>query len=293
MKKLIAILAVVAVWSACKESVPPIVFGDDETVTLRDTAYIVASADIPEAQFRGVLIEDITGVKCIACPNAAAAAAEIKDNATTNEVVILGLYPTGFRALTFPFPDYIDPRTEVAQNIGANIYQFASLPAGGINRKIFDGETQRDISFNTWVNRSNSFAGEKSDVNIDVTVDQVNDSTFNVNGDFVFTTATDSDPFVTLILLEDNIKHPQYYSGGTDKEYNHKHVVRKAYTPYNGTPLLNGEISETSRGLRVEKGWQIIVPNGVVVDEASIAVFINYNDDENREVAQCTEVKLK
>ena len=293
MKKLIAILAVVAVWSACKESVPPIVFGDDETVTLRDTAYILASADIPEAQFRGVLIEDITGVKCVACPNAAAAASEIKANATTNKVVILSLYPTGFRALTSPFSNYIDLRTDVAQNIGANIYQFASLPAGGVNRKVFDGESKRDVSFNTWANRSNSFAGEKSEVNIDVTVDQVNDSTFNVNGDFVFTAATDSDPFVTLMLLEDNIKHPQYYSGGTDEEYKHKHVVRKAYTPYNGTPLLSGEISETSRGLRVEKGWQISVPNGVVVDEASIAVFINYNDDENREVAQCTEVKLK
>jgi hypothetical protein len=293
MKKLIAILAVIAVWSACKESIPPIFFGEDETVTLRDTAYILASAEIPEAQFRGVLVEDITGVKCVNCPDAAAAAAEINASATTNEVVILGLYPTGFRALTFPFPDYIDPRTEVAQNIGANIYQFSSLPAGGVNRKIFEGESKRDISFNTWVNRSNSFAGEKSDVNIDITVDQVNDSTFNINGDFVFTAATDSDPFVTLILLEDNIKHPQYYSGGTDKEYKHKHVVRRAYTPYNGTPLLNDEINETSRGLRVEKGWQIIVPNGVVVEEASIVVFINYNNNENREVAQCTEVKLK
>ncbi len=293
MKNLLAIIAVVVVWSACKESVPPIFFGEDEIEILGDTAYMLASADIPEAQFRGVLVEDITGVKCVNCPNAAAVAAEINANAATNEVVILGLYPTGFRALTFPFPGYTDPRTEVAQNIGANIYQFASLPAGGVNRKIFDGETKRDISFNTWVNRSNSFEGERSDVNIDCTVDQVNDSTFNVNGDFIFTAATDSDPFVTLILLEDNIKHPQYYSGGTDKEYKHKHVVRKAYTPYNGSPLLTGEITETSRGLRVEKGWQITVPNGVVVDEASIAVFINYNDNENREVAQCTEVKLK
>ncbi|MDG2455696.1 MAG: Omp28-related outer membrane protein [Bacteroidia bacterium] len=293
MKKLIALIVVVAAWSACKESVPPIIFGEDSTLILPDTAYVLASGDIPEAQFRGVLIEDITGVKCVNCPSAAAAASEISANATTNKVVILGLYPTGFRALTFPFPDYIDPRTEVAQNIGANIYQFASLPAGGVNRKIFDGETKRDISFNTWENRSNSFEGEKSDVNIEVVIDQVNDSTFNVNSNFIFTAATDSDPFVTLMLLEDNIKHPQYYSGGTDKEYKHKHVVRKAYTPYNGTPLLPGEISETSRGLRIEKGWQIIIPSDVDVDEASIAVFINYNDEENREVAQCTEVRLK
>lgn len=293
MKKLTIILAIAAAWSGCKESIPPIVFGESETLTLKDTSYILPASSIPEAQYRGVLIEDITGVKCVACPNAAAAAAQLKENATTNPVVILGLYPTGFRALTFPFPDYVDPRTEVAQNVAANIYQFASLPAGGVNRVVFEGETKRDISFNTWANRTRSFDGEKASVNLNVTVDQVNDSTFNVNGDFVFMEKTEAEPFVTIFLLEDNIKHPQYYSGGTDKEYKHKHVVRKAYTPYNGTPLLSGDITETSKGLKVEKGWQIVVPQGVVVDESSVAVFLNYNNDENKEVIQCTEVKLK
>lgn len=293
MKKIIVVLLVAAVWSGCKESIPPIVFGESETPTLKDTCYMLETASIPEADFRGILIEDLTGVKCVACPNAAAAATAIKDNATTNPVVILGLYPTGFKALTFPFPDYIDPRTETAQNIGANIYQFASLPAGGVNRKVFSGETKRDISFNTWANRSSSFDGEKSTVNLGVTVDQVDDSTFNVNGDFIFTENAEAEPFVSIFLLEDNIKHPQYEEEGINKEYKHKHVVRKAYTPYNGTPLLTCDIKEATKGLRVEKGWQIVVPQGVVVDESSIAVFLNYNDNENKEVIQCTEVKLK
>ncbi len=293
MKKIIAILIVASAWAGCKESIPPIVFGESETLTLKDTCYVLETLAIPEAQYRGILIEDITGVKCVACPNAAAEASEIKEKATTNPVVILGLYPTGFRALTFPFPDYVDPRTEEAQNIAANIYQFASLPAGGVNRKVFDGETKRDISFNTWANRANTFSGERSIVNLGVTIDQVNDSTFNINGDFIFTEPTDAEPFVSIFLLEDNIKHPQYYSGGTDKEYKHKHVLRKAYTPYNGSPLLTCDIQEATRGLRVEKGWQIVVPKDVVVDESSVAVFLNYNDGENKEVIQCTEVKLK
>jgi len=293
MKKIFLALIVAGVWSACEESIPPINFCGEQTVTLKDTAYTLTESNIPEADFRGILIEDITGVKCVACPNAAAAATAIQNDATTNPVVILGLYPTGFRALTFPFPDYIDPRTEVAQNIGANIYNFASLPAGGVNRKVFDGETKRDIDFGTWANRANTFSGEKATVNLNVVVDQVDDTTFNINGDFVFMETLVADPFVTIMLLENNIKHPQYYEGGTDYEYKHKHVVRAAYTPYNGTPLLTGDIDQTSRGLRVEKGWQIVVPEGVVLDEASIAVFLNYNDNENKEVIQCTEVKLK
>lgn len=293
MKKIFLIILVGTVWTACKESIPPIVFGESQTLTLKDTAYVLPSTDIPDAQFRGVLIEDLTGVRCVVCPKAAAAAAEIKENATTNEVVILGLYPTGFNALTYPIDEYPDLRTDVAQNIGANIYQFSSLPAGGINRMVFDGETKRDIAFNTWSNRVSTFAGEKTIVNVDLDLDQVNDSTLNLNGNFVFMEATESTPFITIMLLEDNIKHPQYYSGGTDKEYKHKHVVRKAYTPYNGTPLLSGDIEETSKGLKVEKGWQLIIPSNVILDNASIAVILNYNDNENREVINCKEVKLK
>lgn len=293
MKKIVVIILIAASWSACKESIPPIVFGDSETLTLKDTCYQLTESEIPEAQYRGVLIEDITGVRCVNCPNAALTAASIKESATTNPVVILGLYPTGFRSFTFPYPDYEDLRTEIAQNVAANIFQFGSLPAGGVNRKIFDGETKRDIPFSTWANRTNTFSGEKSIVNVEVSIQEINDSTFNINGDFVFMEAAEAQPFVTIMLLEDNIKHPQDGLDGLDKEYKHKHVVRAAYTPYNGTPLLTCDISETSRGLRVEKGWQITVPEGVVVDESSIALFLNYNDNENKEVIQCTEVKLK
>lgn len=277
----------------CKESIPPIVFGDSETLVLQDTAYFLETADIPESEYRGILIEDLTGVRCINCPDAAEAAAAIKETATTNPVVILGLYPTGFRAFTTPYEGYVDLRTETAQNIGANIYNFFSLPAGGVNRRIFDGETERYIPFSTWANRANTFSGEKAVANLDITIDQVDDSTFNVNSEIVFTENPDAQPFISIFLLEDNIKHQQDYSGGSDKEYKHKHVVRKAYTPYNGTPLLIGEITEATKGLKVEKGWQIAVPEGVDVYEASVAVFLNYNDNENKEVIQCTEVRLK
>lgn len=41
------------------------------------------------------------------------------------------------------------------------------------------------------------------------------------------------------------------------------------------------------------RGWKIVIPDGVDINEASIAVFLNYNDNENREVFQCTEESLK
>jgi hypothetical protein len=294
MKKIFALtLVALVVIPACKENKPSITFGESGTKVLSDTTYFLTEAEIPEADYRGILVEDLTGVKCIACPNAADAAKAIKDNSANNPVVILGLYPTGFRSLTFPFTGYLDPTTDIAQDIGSNIYGFASLPAGGINRVVFDGETSRNIEFASWANRANSYDGEKSIVNMNLSVKETSSSTFELKGEFSFTDDAAAEPFVTIFLLENNIVHPQYYSGGTDNEYSHQHVVRFGYTPYNGNKLLSDNTVTATRGLYVRKGWEIDIPADVNIDEASLAVFINYNDDENREVIQCTEVKLK
>ena len=281
---------------ACKESNPPINLGENESLVLLDTCYTLSNSDIPDADFRGILIEDLTGVKCVACPNAADAAAAIKDAETTNPVVVLGLYPTDPRSLTFPEPDYIDMRTEVAQLIGTNIFSFSNiLPAGGVNRTVFAGESSVNIGYAKWANNANTFTGEKGIVNIELENEFVNDSTVNVQGTFTFTETPVEDPYVTVMILEDNIKHPQYYSGGTDKEYKHKHVLRKTVTQYNGDLLLtaNSECSTIERGTVFEKGWQIALPSDVVPENASVVAFINYNAANNKEVIQCLELKLK
>ncbi len=290
MKKNGIILALAVLWMGCEESTPVILFN---TLELQDTAFVLSQSEIPEAEYRGILVEDVTGVRCVACPNAAEVASQIKKNATTNPVVVFGLYPTGLRALTEPFKDFEDLRTEVSQSIGDNIYQFTSLPAGGVNRKIFDGETKRNIPFSTWASRANSFNGEKSVANLNVKIDQVDSDTFIVNTDIVFTKMPDAEPFVSVFLLENNIIHPQDFIPNTIPDYSHQHVVRKAYTPYNGIPLIKDQNTTMRVGLKVLRGWKIVIPDGVDINEASIAVFLNYNDNENREVFQCTEESLK
>ncbi|MDB4106952.1 Omp28-related outer membrane protein [Bacteroidia bacterium] len=292
MNKLIWCLVALALVGGCKESDPPIDFGGKSALVLKDTVY--TTSDIPAADFRGVLVEDLTGVRCVACPNAADVAADVKANETTNPVVIIGYYPQAPRSLTEPFPEYLDMRTEVAQLVGTNIYNFSNiLPAGGVNRRLFDGEQTLNAGFAKWVNQAKVFDGEKSIVNMELEKEQVNDSTINVAAKFTFVSDADYTPFVTVLVTEDGIKHPQYYSGGTDKEYKHKHVVRLALTSYNGNPLITGSAFEAVKGTVVEKGWQITITNGINIDEANIAVLVNYNDANNKEVIQCQELKLK
>jgi hypothetical protein len=281
---------------ACKEAEPPINFNQEETLTLIDTCYRLANTEIPAPKKRGILIEDLTGVRCVACPNAAKAAKETKEAITNNPVVVLGLYTSFPKSLTTPFGGYKDPRSETAQLIGTNIFNFGNiLPAGGVNRKLFSGETSININYETWQGKANSFSDENAIVNLGLVSEQKNDTTFNVQANFVFISEPTAAPFYSLFLLENDINHPQYYSGGTDSSYIHQHVLRKAYTPYNGEPLLssNSNCESVEAGTVIEKGWELNIPQNVNPEKASIVVLVNYNDGNNKEVIQCRELKLK
>ena len=293
MKKIGLALIVILCVQACKEALPPIDFSPPLKVLI-DSTYTLEEDSIPEAVKRGILIEDLTGVRCPACPNAAEAALAIKSNDKDSVVVVISIYPTEPRSLTRPVDDAAqDLRTEVAQLIGTNIFKFSNiLPGGGVNRTPKSEGEPINIGYLQWQSLANKFEGGRAIVNLDITQEEVNDSTLDVFGVFEFTADAEANPFVSIFLLENGIPHPQKTLSGTDEGYIHEHILRKAYTPYNGTPLFNSA-GDAVRGKGLKKGWEIIKPNYVNREKASLVFVINYNDGDNKQVIQCKEVKLK
>ena len=299
MKKIGLALIVILCVQACKEALPPIDFSPPLKVLI-DSTYTLEEDSIPEADKRGILIEDLTGVRCPACHNAAEAALAIKSNDKDSVVVVISIYPTQPRSLTRPVDDAAqDLRTEVAQLIGTNIFKFSNiLPGGGVNRTPKSEGEPINIGYLQWQSLANTFAGEKAIVNMTVTKEEVNDSILDVFGIFEFTADAEANPFVSIFLLENGIPHPQKIFADTsgkdiDEDYIHEHILRKAYTPYNGTPLFNSASGDAVRGKGLKKGWEIIIPNYVNREKASLVFVINYNDGDNKQVIQCKEVKLK
>jgi hypothetical protein len=298
MKKLGFIFGLISILSSCTESLPPVnmtpIIGLVKTTTSR-----VDVSDLPNAEYRSLLIEDVTGVRCTACPNAAKIAADIKSNATTNEVVVVGVYPKTPKSLTTYINGYEDLfyetrlTTELSQLIAQNIYVIGgTLPGGGLNRRVLDGKI--NVDYNTWTNYANSFVGEKSIVNLETELMFLNDSIAEVKLKTTFVNDAAASPFVTVFLLEDNLKYPQYFiDDSTAYEYKHKHVLREAYTPYNGTPLLSDGFTDAVKGVVSEQEWNLVIPKYIVKENASVLIMVNYNDGANQEVIQCREIKLK
>ncbi|MEY2924751.1 MAG: hypothetical protein RLZZ337_1299 [Bacteroidota bacterium] len=275
----------------CEESLPPIDFSQ----TTGEFQYAVLSeSDIPAPQDKTIVVEDLTGVRCSNCPKAAETAKNIKDK-YKDKVAVVSIYPQEPKNLTTPYATFPDLRTDFAQLIASNLFGFSNqLPGGGINRRLFPGQSSLNIPFNTWINSADQIETEKALVNLTLSKTEVADKEYVITTDIVFTDRPVSNPFITILLTEDNIAHPQTTTTGTDQAYMHEHVLRSMYTPYNGSPVFSATSSlAPDRGISAKKSWEITIPDFVNVEEASIIVYINYNADDNKEIIQCQEIKLK
>ena len=282
------IFSLLLVWLfsfGCEEIPPPIDNGDGALV-LRDTNYVLPSLQEP-AQDKGILIEDLTGVRCPNCPDAAMRAKELKDN-NPDRVVVVGLYTEQPNNLTFPHSGDDDLRTVQATNLYTNIYGSPPLPGGGVNRKIYSGQNQINQVHALWGSSVQNEKPLKTVVNLSVEVQQKDDSTYVVQSKFTFNEELNSQSFVSIMLLENEIHASQSTDTGDNHEYIHQHVLRTMYTPYNGSPLYDSP----EKGRVIEKGWEFVIPKGIDLSKASIVVLVNRNDADNKEVLQCLEVKL-
>jgi hypothetical protein len=292
MQKVIYALVILAFLVSCEENLPPIDFSDSSDVKV-DTVYQIMESEMPEQQDQTIVVEDLTGVRCNNCPKAADIAKQIKED-NPDRAVVIGIYPEEPRNLSFPYDGYEDLRTEVSQRIAADIYGFSNqLPGGGVNRKLFSGQTSINTSFNTWINFANQIMPNKSAVNIDLEVSSESDSLIELGSVFTFFESPENPVFLSIMLLENNISHPQTTTTGTDNAYVHQHVLRAMYTPHNGEPLLKQGDLAPERGVRVERSWEFIIPENVNKNEASLVVMLNYNAENNKEILQCKEIKLK
>jgi hypothetical protein len=256
---------------------------------LDKSTYEVEESKLPPAQMKRALIEDITGVRCQNCPEAAETAKEILDS-NQGKVVVVGLYTGLFRNLSEPHDGEIDLRTQFASDIHSNYYNSPPLPAGGVNRKIYPGQSTISQLQSLWKSRVNSELLLKSPANMETSLSWLNDTTIDIHLDVLFNEDRTDEVFFSILLLENDLYSTQVGVGGAEiHNYKHKHVLRKMYTPYNGKPMVD----EPHKGQGVVYDWRLYLPNNVNYDKSSIVILLNLNEENNKEVLQCLELKLK
>ena len=278
-------LAVITITS-CTE-IPPFIDYSEPVVLLKDTTYL--TSDIPQNPLKNVLIEDISGVRCNNCPKAADIAHNIQDNNDEGRVVVLTLHSNKYGAFTRPFGEGYDTfNTVVATEIISSLIgEPAGLPAGAIDRKLFDGRTSKiNQKYETWVSDVNAQLALSATAVVDLEVINQGERKLAANVKTTFTKDDEDKVYLSVFLVESHILSKQKMPDNTYKDdYEHNSILREGITAYGGLKLADN----VEAGRVFEKGFELIVPEKYNLTECSIVVLINKNDGNSTEVIQCAE----
>jgi thiol-disulfide isomerase/thioredoxin len=280
-------------------SVPAPIDTTGNDTTNHDTTVIVT-------HIRRVLVEDYTGHKCTACPQAAIVADELKQT-YGEKVVVVGVH-AGFFAvpsqsgLSSPPPgSYLtDFRTTAGDAYNSSTYFGISAvgnPNGMINRKDYTPTTTDHIkAHTTWNSEVAGLLALPPVADLTVT-NTYNSSTRSVSihlvSEFLDSTLTSGNYKQVVMITQDSIIDWQLDAGVHIENYVHKHVLRDNVNGTWGETLVSGAITTNAKIIR---DYTYILPaayKGNTCDEnhCHVVAFI-YNVD-NYEVIQAAEAKVK
>jgi hypothetical protein len=298
MKRLLAISSLVIFLASCKEEPPYINF--TPSASIQDTTYIETS--VPQAELKNVLLEEFSGVRCINCPTAQLTAKSISET-YPGRVNIVTIHPLNkFNSLTLPFDvaigDEHTSKYDFRTDPGAKMLDFVgygttgSLPIGNIDRKLFSGESARNIEHQKWPAYVAQALNETTPVNIDIN-SKVSGDSIEVTVKLIYTTIASDSQLVTVSILESEMED---YQEGKDQNgtgvifenYVHKHVLRAVLTGYFGDYLnasyIPGRVFLKKYRIKRDPEW--------VATNLDALVLI-HNNTSKKDVIHSKEVKVK
>ncbi len=247
MKSMYGLLlaAFVLAIASCKETPPYINMVPTHVATDSTSVFLPA----PTPQPRSILIEEFTGVRCPNCPAAQLEAATIANN-NPDRVYSITIHPLGkLTSLTMPFSESIgdkhtskyDFRTVAGAKIFDLVGVTSSLPTGNVNRKLYSGETNRNIDYQKWAVHATAELNTPTPVNISMSAKNVNDS-ISIDVTLVYTEmVVDTPHYLTLAIVESGmIDYQENTVNGVqviEDNYEHKHILRAVVTDYYGDVL--------------------------------------------------------
>jgi hypothetical protein len=252
---------------------------------------------------RRVLVEDYTGHKCTACPQAAIAATQLK-NTFGEQVIVVGVHAGFFATPTTPSGApagsyLVDFRTTAGTAYDSPTYFGVSNvgnPNGLINRKDYDGTSTNHVkSYSTWPTEVSGLLALPADADITIT-NTYNSSTrslsTNISSEFVNAALTSGSYNLIVMITQDSIIDWQLDGSTHVPDYVHQHVLRANINGTWGESLVAGTITPNQS---ITKNYNYTLPaaylgNNCDENHCYVVAFI-YNTT-NYEVIQAAEAKV-
>jgi hypothetical protein len=253
---------------------------------------------------RRVLVEDYTGHKCTACPQAAIVANSLIQT-YGEKVVVVGIHAGFFATPTTPSGaptgSYkTDFRTAAGDAYDDPVYFGISgvgNPNGMINRKDYSPTTGSHVkSHTTWAAEVSALLALEPTADITIT-NTYNSSTrslsTNLVSEILSDTITSGTYKLVVMITQDSIIDWQLDAGVNIPDYVHKHVLRDNINGTWGDTLVSGTVTPHSP---ITKNYVYTLPaayKGNTCDENHCYVVAFIYNTANYEVLQAAEAKVK
>jgi hypothetical protein len=188
------------------------------------------------------IVEEFTGVACPGCP-AGADDLEHLLQAYSDQVYVVGYHHPN-TPFCIPYGNDPDFRRSFLSAYASPTFNFMGMyPSAFVNRRMWAGETYRNIVRQKWEQKVQTILSEPSPLNIGL--NPVYDPTTKVLSIDVeiYYTSTITDPITIYVqFAESGIVAIQKNGSVLDSHYIHKHVFRECLTSQWGNPLSNTTI---------------------------------------------------
>ena len=260
---------------------------------------VILPEKVEPASGKVVLLEDLTGVDCSNCPQAALRLEEIADE-FPGSILVVGIHGT---QQTKPIEgSKYDFRNEDAVFLEEYLRPWLGKPAVAFNRRRFSDQQGSNgnlslIGVTQIATRTEEILQEQQTVNIESTYDWVNEEerTIEIFAGIKALEDLEGDFNVNVLITESHIIDAQNnaLTGGIDLDYEHNHVLRDVISNTTGeqldTILVKDEL--------INKSWTYTIPqtpDGLwVIENLEVIIFVSNLDGESKEILQANKLKLQ
>ncbi len=286
----ICLSLVLALFSGCEETPPFIDFtdtGDSDTGTIADT--------IPPAQHKAVLIEDITGVRCVNCPSAAQKIMDIITNKSEDSVIAIALYPWPYPGPsnfinTNPWEGFPKLADDTCSKIVESLGVPNGLPSGYVDRYAFPPSLERPNAFNSWASLVDKRLRLSTPVNITLEK-SVAGKKISIDIKLHYTKFVSGKHKLALYLIEDNIISKQRTPPpvGDKDDYVHNHAFRFTFDLPAGRPLKGNLFPGKTYDRHYE--YQLPVNSPIKIENCHVVCLVL--DATTEEVVNVRKIELQ
>jgi hypothetical protein len=241
----------------------------------------------PDSTLQKVLIEELTGVRCVNCPGGTAEVLRLQE-LLGKQVIAVALHAGSF-ALPYNNESKEDFRIPETASLLNYLGSPLGYPSAVVNRKRYEGERDLQLSKSLWPIFTSQEIQTAARMKIDLRV-QFDGATRDLRVDVnmeALAAIEETSLKLSVMLVEDRVADVQLTPDGKKADYLHRHNLRDMLTAFNGNAIE----SNLAAGTQLSRNYFYTLPATWEAAECSIVAFVHL-DGAKKDVLQVEKAEL-